>query len=109
MSKKSRAESSRSGRLIGPIFRDATSPKYSTCGSASLESLDWSNWWQDSGYIHVRRSTQGDGETWHRVYPKRIAGRQVKRVAVTNGKPVWLHDKTPTSGDVNRREAASPQ
>lgn len=77
---------------LGPIFRDATSPKCSRCDTADLTALDWKNWWQDNGYIHVRKWTWEEGETWHRVYPKRIGGREVRRVAVTDGRPAWLHD-----------------
>lgn len=76
----------------GPISRNATLAKYSHCCSADLAWLDWKNWFQDCGYIHVRRWTLEEGETWHRVRPKRIGGRVANRMSVKDGLPHWLFD-----------------
>jgi len=77
----------------GPLQRYCAGREFSECGSADLHELDWSNWFQDDGYIHVRRYRPDEGETWHRVWPKRIRGRIYKRIAVVAGQPCWLFDK----------------
>lgn len=61
----------------------------STCGSTKLAWLDWSNWFQDRGYIHVMKD---DGEAFHRVYPKALKGYVCTRVAVYDRIPCWLYD-----------------
>lgn len=92
-------------KLIGPIHRLCSEVKFSmTCDGSKLWDLDWSEWWMDGGclshdkniYLHVRKlREQGrspDHDTWHRVHPKRIAGRHVTRISVKEGFPYWLHD-----------------
>lgn len=80
-------------KKTGPIRRSCNDSRYSLCGSAELHELDWDNWWEDDGYIHVRYWHQTAGETWHRVVPKKIKGRKMERVAVVDGWPHWLFDE----------------
>lgn len=80
-------------KIAGPLRRRAESSRNSECGTAKLDALDWINWWQDGGgYIHVRRDRKDEGETWHRVHPKPIAGYECRRVAVSDGIVFWLYD-----------------
>ena len=88
----------------GPLSLRCSDAGYSTCGSAHLRDLDWTNWSQDfsfdSHYLHVRRAPVRvglDDETWHRVYPKRVNRRVCNRIAVVNGIPHWLYDTKPTT------------
>ncbi len=87
-------------RKKGPIRRPCWQRGNSTCDTSELASLDWGNWFQDAGYIHVRRNDV-DGETWHRVFPKRIRGRVCTRVAVTDGTVCWMHDKSTIRAAMN--------
>lgn len=76
-------------KLIKPIIRTCSNPRNSICSSALLQDLDWTNWWQDNGYIHVKHSS---AETWHRVFPRKIRERRCTRIAVSNGIPQWFYD-----------------
>ena len=81
-------------RLVRPLWRACCDGRYSTCGSRDLHELDWSNWWEDNGYIHVRAYTWDEGETWHRVCPKPVKNRPRLRLAVRDGRPFWIFDGT---------------
>lgn len=67
---------------------------FSTCATSRLEALDFENWFQDSSggncYIHVLSPRPDD--TWHRVYPRKIRGKTVQRLAVYEGSIYWLYD-----------------
>ena len=87
-------------RLVGPVRRDATSPRNSMCGSARLADLDWSHWWTDGSsgelYLHVRRlhpdldGTEEADATWHRVFCRQT---DRPRLTVIAGKLFWLIDR----------------
>jgi hypothetical protein len=87
--------------ITGPIYRRIQSQKNSTCGSARLRDLDWSNWWMDQSvncvYLHVRRlHPEYDGNceahaTWHRVHCRMT---DAPRIAVRNGKLCWVIDRS---------------
>lgn len=66
-------------------------PANSSCGSASLHQLDFSNWWTDVSfgkhYLHVQHRTQ---DTVHRVYCRHAEQPRLKMVA---GKLHWLIEK----------------
>lgn len=84
------------------LKRRISSPANSECDSARLSVLDWTNWSEDrsfdSFYLHVRRINLEDGmeETWHRVYPKPIAGYTCKQLGVYDGTPFWHYHVTKT-------------
>lgn len=85
---------------LGPVRRLCHDPKNSVCSTAALAELDWDNWFMDNGplggdsiYIHVRRFSHVEGETWHRVFPRRVKGRIVERLGIYYGNLVWLHDR----------------
>lgn len=77
-----------------------SSPRNSTCGSAKLSELDWSEWFTDglslflngaqyplrSSYLHVHHR---DGETIHGVYCRHS---DTPRLAMRGGKLYWLID-----------------
>jgi len=72
------------------------SRRNSTCGSARLGDLDWSNWRTDASclgrlYLHVQHS---DGETWHRVFCRFKSARLAFRCGVL----CWLVKR----GEVNQ-------
>jgi hypothetical protein len=77
----------------GPRWRAVVNARNSECASRSLSALDWDNWWQDDGYIHVRAFTPDEGETWHRVYPRPLKGFVCTRVGVMEGQLRWLFDR----------------
>lgn len=82
-------------RLVRPLWRACCDGRYSECGSRDLHELDWSNWWEDNGYIHVRACpvfNDGEGETWHRVCPKPVKNRPRMRLGVRAGRPFWILD-----------------
>lgn len=89
-----------------PIQRCVRS--FSTCGSADLAELDWSNWWVDNSqcegeptwncYLHVRRWRDDEGETWHRVYPHKLHRRTCNRVMMTDDVLTWIYDRTEETG-----------
>lgn len=78
-------------KRIGPKMRRVDNPRNSMCG-VPLSELDWGNWSQDLGYLHVRRWSAEDGDTFHRVYPRAIRGHTHARLCVENGALYWLHD-----------------
>lgn len=96
MNSPAKSNSRRAGvahqRLVRPLWRACCDGRYSTCGSRDLHELDWSNWWEDEGYIHVRAYTWDEGETWHRVVPKPVKNRPRMRLAVRDGRPFWIFD-----------------
>lgn len=81
-------------KRIGPKMRRVDNPRNSRC-IAPLSELDWSNWFQDDGYLHVRRWREDEGDTFHRVSPRALRGHTHTRLAVENGVLYWLHDESP--------------
>lgn len=88
----------KTSKLIrAPIRRSVISPRNSTCCSANLADLDWSNWFMDGGnlqaYLHVRRlhphldSEDPRDATWHRVFCR---SSECPRLTMKNGKLFWL-------------------
>lgn len=61
----------------------------STC-TVSLDTLDWRNWWQDTGqgccYLHVRRM-QDNEESWWRVHCR---ASDTPRLMLKDGELYWL-------------------
>jgi len=79
-------------KMKKPRWRRINSPRNSVCGSARLDSLDWSNWWSDGWgpnvtHIHVARP---EDETYHRVYCRQSAN---VRVGMKRGELCWIIDK----------------
>jgi len=76
--------------------RKVALPRNSLCSTARLADLDWSNWFTDDGYLHVRRAhPKLDGphdETWHRVFPRPLRGYRCDRLSFKSGKLHWLYD-----------------
>lgn len=78
-------------KKIHLIRRVIKSNRNSSCASARLCDLDWSNWWTDnsfeSHYLHVKHK---DGETVHRVFC-RISKNP--RIGMYDNILKWLIDK----------------
>lgn len=79
--------------MKSPLKRRIKSTRNSEPSTAHFDELDWTNWWQDHGYIHVRKYNLLEDETWHRVYPREIKGYTCIRVAVYDNILYWLHDE----------------
>lgn len=84
----------------GPRWLAVCDPMNSTCDSADLHDLDWSNWWEDNSfglYLHVRHVDDVDGVTWHCVLPKpsAIEGCCPIWIGVRNGRPFWITEQIP--------------
>lgn len=66
-------------------------PAHSSCGSASLAQLDFSNWWTDVSfgkhYLHVQHRSQ---DTVHRVYCRH---EEQPRLKMVGGELHWLVEK----------------
>lgn len=81
----------------------SSSRRNSVCGSAAIESLDWSEWWTDSwdgrgvGYLKVPRHSDG---TVHRVYCRHS---DTPRIAMRDDVLYWLVDERAYS-EVGRHE-----
>lgn len=66
--------------------------KHSSCGSAPLSSLDWNNWFLNTGipstelYISVLKERD---DSWHRVHCR---FSRYPRVSMVDGKLYWLVD-----------------
>jgi len=74
-----------------PRWRKVNSRRNSECGSARLETLDWSSWWTDTidgdHYLHVAST---DGETVHRVYCRCASSC---RLGMRDGVLYWIIDR----------------
>lgn len=79
-------------RRAGPLWLEIADPKNSSCPSCQIRDLDFSYWWQDDGYLHVRQigPHDPDDQTFHRVHC-RITDRP--RIALCDGKLWWLVDR----------------
>lgn len=76
------------------LKRRVASPANSECDSAKFITLDWTNWWEDrsfgSFYIHVGSKDKDDRiRTWHRVYPRTIAGYTCSHLGGHDGTLFW--------------------
>lgn len=90
-----------------PIALAVASARSSTCDSASLADLDWSNWWTDTAYghnyLHVMHK---DGQTVHRVRCK-VQGCIAPRLTMQAGVLHWLVDSAAHTGRLNGASAPS--
>ncbi len=79
-------------RRGGPLWLEIADPKNSSCPSCQIRDLDFSYWWQDDGYLHVRQIAphDPDDQTFHRVHC-RLTDRP--RIALCDGKLWWLVDR----------------
>ena len=75
-----------------PRSRGVFNKRNSICGSANIDDLVTGEWWTDGGdeiYIHAKHK---DGETSHRVFPRKMRGYKCKRMTMKDGKLYWLYD-----------------
>lgn len=92
-------------RHLGPRWFRVAHPRNSTCGSARITDLDFSEWWTDGGsgspwglaYLKVpHKGGNGMEGTVHRVHCRYT---DTPRLAMREGELYWLVPATDTEGE----------
>lgn len=84
-----------------PLWKPVSDPYWSKCHTWPEEALDFEDWWMDSFdgalkdfgsgiYLHIAAIGE---DTRHRVYPRGMRGRVVRRLGSTSHGLFWIYDK----------------
>jgi hypothetical protein len=85
METKNKTVSAPSFRVVS---RAVANPRHSTCGSARLAELDFTEMFTDTSFgAHYLHVAHRDGETWHRVHCRASSSPRIK---ISKGVVYWL-------------------